>query len=321
MKPKNCLIFGASGLIGRHLIRKLTKNNFKVTAITRNIHKTGYLLKTQGNPGYIEVIEANLFDENKIRNLIKKADICVNLVGILHQENKINSFENIHEKFPNFLSNICKEYNVKQFLHLSALGIDDAKDSLYALSKCKGEELIRKNFSEATILRPSVVYSVDDNFTTKFMTMLSFLPIFPLYYNGSTLFRPIHVSDIAEIIYQIVNQNLNSLILECVGPEEISLKDILNRLLKLMGKKRLLVPMPLIIAYLSTFFFQMFPKPLITLDQLKLLKYNNIPSGKFKTNFDLSMPSYANFDNEVNKYVYMWKDGGQFSKSNKEGKS
>ncbi len=144
MKPKNCLIFGASGLIGRHLIRKLTKNNFKVTAITRNIHKTGYLLKTQGNPGYIEVVEANIFDENKIRNLIKKADICVNLVGILHQENKINSFENIHEKFPKFLSNICKEYNVKQFLHLSALGIDDAKDSLYALSKCKGEELIRK---------------------------------------------------------------------------------------------------------------------------------------------------------------------------------
>ena len=85
MKPKNCLIFGASGLIGRHLIRKLTKNNFKVTAITRNIHQKGYLLKTQGNPGYIDIIESSIFDENKIRNLIKKADICVNLVGILHQ--------------------------------------------------------------------------------------------------------------------------------------------------------------------------------------------------------------------------------------------
>ncbi len=321
MKPKNCLIFGASGLIGRHLIRKLTQSNFKVTAVTRNVHKKGYYLKLLGNPGYIDIVESNIFDVEKIRSLVNNADICINLIGILYEKGKINTFKNIHENFPNLLSALCKEYNLKQFIHISALGVDRAEGSLYAKSKINGETLVKNNFIEANILRPSVVYSSDDNFTTNFMTLLNLSPIFPLYYNGSTLFRPIHVSDIAEIIYQIVNQNLNSLILECVGPEEISLKDILNRLLKLMGKKRLLVPMPLIIAYLSTFFFQMFPKPLITLDQLKLLKYNNIPSGKFKTNFDLSMPSYANFDNEVNKYVYMWKDGGQFSKSNKEGKS
>ena len=93
------------------------------------------------------------------------------------------------------------------------------------------------------------------------------------------------------------------------------------RLLKLIGKKRLLVPMPLIVAQLSTFFFEMFPKPLITLDQLKLLKYHNIPSGEYKTNFDINIPSYANFDNEVNKYSHMWRDGGQFSKLNKEEKN
>ena len=183
MKPKNCLIFGASGLIGRHLIRKLTKNNFKVTAVTRNIHQKGYLLKTQGNPGYIDIIESGIFDENKIRSLVKNADVCINLVGILYQKGKINSFENIHEKFPNFLSDICREYNVKQFIHLSALGIENAKDSLYARSKLKGEISIRNNFREANILKPSVVYSVDDNFTTSFMTILSLFPIFPLYYN------------------------------------------------------------------------------------------------------------------------------------------
>ena len=95
MKPKNCLIFGASGLIGRNLIRKLTQNNFKVTAVTRNIHSKGYALKTQGNPGYVDVVEGNIFDENKIRNLIKKADICINLVGILFPKGKINTFKNI----------------------------------------------------------------------------------------------------------------------------------------------------------------------------------------------------------------------------------
>ena len=315
MKPKNCLIFGATGLIGRNLIRKLTQNNFKVTAVTRNIHQKGYLLKTQGNPGYIEIVESSIFNENNIRRLLKEADICINLIGILYQKGKINTFKNIHEKFPKFLSNACKEYNVKQFIHLSALGIEQAIDSLYAQSKLNGETFIRQNFKEANILRPSVVYSVDDNFTTNFMTLLSWLPIFPLYYRGLTLFRPIHVSDLTEIIYQIIFQNIKSTTIECVGTEEMSLKNILTRLLKLIGKKKLLIPIPLVAAKLSTYFFQLFPKPLITLDQLKLLKYQNIPSGKYKTNFDIGIPSYANFDAEVEKYSYMWRYGGQFSQT------
>ena len=321
MKPKNCLIFGASGLIGRHLIRKLTQSNYKVTAVTRNVHQKGYYLKLLGNPGYIDIVESNIFDLEKIRNLLKNADVCINLVGILYQKSGINSFKNIHEKFPDILSSLCKEYNVKQFIHISALGVDKAKESLYARSKLNGEVLIRNNFIEANILRPSVVYSSDDNFTTSFMTLLNLSPIFPLYYNGSTLFRPIHVSDMTEIIYKMVSKELKSITLECIGPEEISLKNILNRLLKLIGKKRLLVPIPLFVAQLSTFFLEIFPKPLITLDQLKLLKYDNIPSGEYKTNFDLDMPSYANFDNEVNKYSYMWRNGGQFSKETKEEKS
>ena len=318
MKPKNCLIFGASGLIGRNLIRKLTQNNFKVTAVTRNIHQKGYLLKTQGNPGYIEIIESSIFDENKIRGLIKKADICINLIGILYQKGKINTFENIHEKFPKLLSNICKEYNIKQFIHLSALGIDQAVDSLYAKSKLNGETFIKQNFKEANILRPSVVYSVDDNFTTNFMTLLNRLPFFPLYYQGKTLFRPIHNSDLTEIIYQVISRNIKSTTIECIGPEEISLKNILKRLLKLIDKNRLLIPIPLLFAKLSAVFFQLFPKPLLTVDQLTLLKYNNIPEGNFKTNFDIGIPSYSNFDLEVEKYCYMWRKSGQFYQMKKK---
>ena len=315
MKPKNCLIFGASGQIGRNLIRKLTKNNYKVTAVTRNYHQKAYVLKTQANPGYIDIVECNIFDESKIRDLVKKADICIKLIGILFEKGKINTFENIHEKFPIFLSNLCNEYNVEHFIHLSALGIEQAIDSLYAKSKLNGEESIRKNFKVATILKPSVVYSVDDNFTTNFMSILNILPIFPLYYNGETKFMPIYCSDLTEIIYQVINQNLKSITIECVGAEQITLKEILQKLLKLIGKKRLLVPLPLLIAKLMCFFTELFPKPLITKDQLKLLRYNNIPSGKFKTNFDLNLPSYTNFDLEVEKYCQMWKEAGQFSQT------
>jgi len=318
MKPKNCLIFGASGQIGRHLIRKLTKNNYKVTAVTRNVHQKGYVLKTQGNAGYIDIVQLNIFNENKLKDLISRADICINLIGILYEKNKGNTFENIHTIFPSLISKICKECNVQQFIQLSALGIEDAVDSNYAKSKLEGEKNIKENFKHATILRPSVVYSVDDKFTTNFMTLLNRLFIFPLYYKGDTKFVPIHCSDLTEIIYQVISKNIISHTIECIGPETISLKDILKRLLIITEKKRALIPLPLFLAKLSAIFFQLLPNPLLTLDQLRLLKYNNVASGKYKTNFDIGIPSVCKFDEEVEKYAFMWKERGQFSRKRNE---
>ena len=313
MKAKNCLIFGGSGQIGRHLIRKLTKNNYKVTVVTRNLHQKGYIIKTQANAGYIDIVEANIFGEKKIRNLFSKADICINLIGILYEKRKTNTFKNIHTIFPSLLAKLCKEYKIQQFIHLSSLGISNALDSEYAKSKLEGEVNIQKNLPLATILRPSVVYSVDDNFTTSFMTLLSRLPFFPLYYNGDTKFTPIHCSDLTDTIYHVVSKNIYSKIIECVGPEVISFKQILKKLLKLINKKRLLIPIPFFAAKISAKLFQLFPKPLLTVDQLILLKYDNVSSNKYQTNFDVGVPSTRLFDQEVEKYCYMWKEGGQFS--------
>jgi uncharacterized protein YbjT (DUF2867 family) len=320
MKAKNCLIFGGSGQIGRHLIRKLTKNNYRVTVVTRNIHQKGLLIKSQGNQGWINIVEANIFDEKKIRSLFQQADICINLIGILY-EKKGSSFKNIHTVFPSILAKLCKQYNLKHFIHLSALGINEAIDSKYAKTKMEGEKEILKNFSLSTILRPSIVYSVDDNFTTNFMTLLNRLPIFPLYYSGRTKFMPIHSSDLVNVIFNIISQNIYSQIIECVGPETITLKQILEKLLFLIDKKRLLVTFPLPLAKISAKFFQLFPNPLLTEDQLALLKYDNIKSGNYKTNFDIGCPAKCFFEKEVEKYCYMWREGGQFSinKSEKEG--
>ena len=312
MKAKNCLIFGGSGQIGRNLIRKLTKNNFRVTVVTRNIHQKSYIIKTQANAGYIDIVEANIFEEKKIRELFKRSDICINLIGILF-EKKSNSFKNIHSIFPSILAKLSKEYNLKHFLHLSALGINEAQDSHYAKSKLEGESNIFKNFPLATVLRPSVVYSSDDNFTTNFMTLLNRLPFFPLYYKGNTKFSPIHCSDLTDVIYDVISKNIYSKIIECVGPETITFRQIIERLLRLMGKKRLLIPIPIKIAELSAGFLELMPNPLLTRDQLRLLKYNNVKSGKYKTNFDIGTPSLRYFDEEVEKYSYMWREGGQFS--------
>jgi nucleoside-diphosphate-sugar epimerase len=313
MKEKNCLIFGGSGQIGRHLIRKLTKNNFKVTVVTRNLHQKGYAIKTQANAGYIDVVETNIFDEARIRKLFENTDICINLIGILYENGKSSTFKNIHSIFPSILSKLCKEYKVQQFIHLSALGINVALDSEYAKSKLEGETNIQTNFPLVTILRPSVVYSVDDNFTTNFMTLLSRLPAFPLYYNGETKFTPIHCSDLTDVIYHVIVRNIQSKIIECIGPETFSLKEIIKKLLKLIGKSRILIPLPFFVAKMSANLFQLFPKPLLTVDQLKLLKYDNIPSKKYQTNSDIGVPSTRKFEQEVEKYCYMWREGGQFS--------
>ena len=313
MKAKNCLIFGGSGQIGRNLLRKLTKNNYRVTVVTRNIHQKSYVIKTQANAGYIDIVESNIFDEKKIRELFKKADICINLIGILFEKKKGNTFKNIHSIFPSLLAKLCKEYNLKHFIHLSALGINEAVDSDYAISKLEGENKVLKNFPLATILRPSVVYSVDDNFTTNFMTLLNRLPLFPLYYEGKTKFAPIHCSDLTDTIHHIISNNIYSKIIECTGPEIISFKELLQKLLNLIDKKRILLPFPLPLAEFSARFFELFPNPLLTRDQLRLLKYDNISSGKYKTNSEIGIPSVRMFDKEVKKYCYMWREGGQFS--------
>ena len=313
MKPKNCLIFGGSGQIGRHLIRKLTKNNIRVTVVTRNIHQKSYIIKTQGNAGYIDIAEVNIYDEKKIRTLFENADLCINLVGILFEKKRGNTFYNIHTLFPSLLARLAKEYKLKNFIHLSALGINEAIDSEYAKSKLEGEKNILNSFPLATILRPSVVYSVDDNFTTSLMTLLSRLPIFPIYYSGQTKFTPIHCSDLADVIYHVISNNINSKIIECTGPEVITFKEVIERLLVLIDKKRFLVPLPLLFANMTAKIFQLLPNPLLTEDQLRLLKYDNILSGKYKNNSDIGVPSKKFFNEEVKKYCYMWREGGQFS--------
>ena len=313
MKPKNCLIFGASGQIGRNLIRGLTQKNLKVTAVTRNLHQKGYILKTQANPGYLDIVETNIFDINKIENLIKKSDVCINLVGILYEKG-LNNFKNIHEKFPNMISSLCQKHKIDKFIHLSALGIENANDSKYASSKLKGEIAVRKNFKDAIILKPSIIYSVDDNFTTMLMGLLNLSPFFPLYYDGKTKFMPLHCSDICNLIFDLIEYDIDDKIIECIGPEELTFKQIIEKLLKLIEKKRLFIPIPIFVANIMATFFQILPKPLITRDQIKLLFYDNIPSGKYKTNVDIGKKFELNFEEEVEKYCYMWKETGEYAK-------
>ena len=307
------LLFGSSGQIGKSLVRKFTKNNYKVIAVTRSIHRKGYQIKTQSNYGYLELEEISSFNEKNISRLMEKSSICINLIGILF-EKKQNHFNLIHSELPSLLSKIASKNSLDQFIHVSALGVEMATDSNYASSKLDGEKNVRKNFSKSTILKPSIVYSVDDNFSTNLMQLLSILPAMPLYYKGKTKFTPIHVSDFTDIIFQIVKKKITSATIECVGPEVLTFKEIILNILKSINKKRLLFNMPYSLAKINAKLFQLMPKPLLTVDQLKLLKYDNIISKKYKTNFDFNMKANKKFYDEINYYSFNWTSGGQFSK-------
>ncbi len=311
MVKKKVLILGSSGQIGKHLIRKLTKNNYKAICQTRNAHKAIFL-KTSGSIGYIDIAEVNIFDEKKIEQLISESDVCINLIGILFEKGKINTFKRIHTDFPDMVSNLCKKHET-DFIHFSALGIEKAKDSLYAQSKLSGEKRIKSNYQKATIIKPSLVFSVSDSLTTTFLSLLNKLPVFPLYYKGETKFTPIHASEVADLIFTVIDKEIVSKTIEVIGPQELTFKEILQILLKCINKKRILLPLPLSIAKISASFFQLMPNPLITIDQLKLLKYDNIKSNIYETNFDIGCVSKITLENGVMKYAYNWRDGGQYS--------
>ena len=314
MVKKKILIFGATGQIGRHLIRKLTKNNYKVICQTRNLHKAIFL-KTSGSIGYIDIKETKIFDYEKVSELVDNTDIVINLIGILFERGKINTFEKIHTLFPKFLSEICKKKN-KHLIHISSLGVENASDSKYAASKAQGENKIFENLPSATILKPSIVYSVNDSFTTRFMSLLNFFPIFPLYYGGKTKFAPIHASDLTDIIFHVIENNIRGKKIETVGPKVLTFLEILNILSKCINKKRVFLPLPLFLAKFSAKILEKMPNPLLTVDQLNLLKYDNISSENNMNNFDLGSPSKINFEEGVMKYAYNWREGGQFSVKN-----
>ena len=312
MKHKEILLFGATGQIGRNLIRKLSQNNYKITAVTRNIHSAGYVLKTQANPGYLELVELKNFNIDRVESLIKNASICINLTGILYEKRK-DEFQILHSDFPSLLSKKANQFQIEKFIHISALGIEKATDSKYALSKLEGERKVKENFKKSIIIKPSIVYSVDDKFTTRFMSLLSMLPIMPLYYNGKTKFSPIHVTDLVDIIFNLIESKEDNLVLECIGPEVITFKEIIEKLLISIEKKRVLLPLPLPIAKFTAKFLQLLPNPLLTEDQLVMLKYDNCKTKNYKNNFDLGYIPKRIFENEINKYSYNWKTGGQFA--------
>ena len=182
-------IFGAGGFIGKHLMRELTKLDYRIKVATRSPYLKGYL-KTQGNPGQIELFETNIFDLDSIKEVLNNCNFVINLVGILYETRK-QKFDAVHSYFPDLLSKACSELGIEKLIHVSALGIKEKHPSKYMQSKLEGENKIRENFSGSKILRPSVIFGQEDKFFNTFAQIAQFSPMLPLIGGGKTKFAPI----------------------------------------------------------------------------------------------------------------------------------
>ena len=303
-------IFGAGGFLGKHLMRELTKLDYRVKVATRNPYLKGYL-KPLGSPGQIELFKTNIFDQESVKQVLKNCDLAINLVGILYETRK-QKFNQIHSQFPHLLSNLCNELGTKNLIHVSALGVRERHTSQYMQSKLQGEKNIQDNFKPSVILRPSVVFGPSDKFFEKFASIAQFSPFLPLIGGGKTKFAPIYVGDVAKAIVKSLElNNSQTKIYELGGPEDYSFKELMEILLAEIKKKRFLISIPWSFAKFQSYFLQMLPNPLLTPDQVELLKYSNVVSGDYLTLKDLGV-SGTPIHSILPKYIYRFRTGGQF---------
>jgi len=303
-------IFGAGGFIGKHLIRQLTKLDYRIKIATRNPYLKGYL-KPLGNPGQIELFKTNIFDPEDISHVLKNCSYVINLVGILYETRK-QKFEKIHSDFPNLLSNLCKNHNIRKLVHISALGVKENHKSKYMRSKLEGEKKIQNNFDLSIILRPSLIFGPEDKFFNTFASLVQFSPFIPLIGGGKTKFTPVYVGDVAQAVVKALElNNLKNKIYELGGPENFTFKQLMEILLNEIKKKRLLVSIPFGLAKFQSYFFQLMPNPLVTPDQVTMLKYSNIISGEYPTLYDLGIKG-KNITSILPNYMRRFRTGGQF---------
>jgi len=303
-------IFGAGGFLGRHLMRELTKLDYRIKVATRNPYLKGYL-RPLGNPGQIELIKTNIFNEEEVKQALKNCDYAINLVGILYETRK-QKFHQIHSQFPHLLSNLCNECGIKKLIHISALGVKEKHNSQYIQSKLQGEQNVKNIFKQSVILRPSLIFGPEDKFFNTFAFYARISPALPLIGGGKTKFAPIYCVDVGKAIVKALElNNMEPKIYELGGPENYSFKELMEVLLREIKKKRLLINIPFNIAKFQSYFLQMLPKPVLTVDQVELLKYDNIISGDYPTLKDLGIEGKT-IHSILPQYIYRFRTYGQF---------
>jgi uncharacterized protein YbjT (DUF2867 family) len=269
-------IFGGSGFLGRHVVRALAREEYRIRVAVRRPDLAGHL-QPLGRVGQIHAVQANVRHRASVAAAVRGSDVVINLVGILFQSGR-QRFETVQAFGAESVALAAAAENASM-IHVSAIGADEHSRSAYARSKAEGERLVLAATPEATIFRPSVVFGPNDDFFNRFAALARMAPALPLVGGGTTRFQPVYAGDVAAAIATAVaGQAGAGKVYELGGPEVMTFKEILQYVLATIGRRRLLVPIPFWVAKLQAFFFEFMPRPLLTRDQVELLRSDNVVS-------------------------------------------
>ena len=290
-------VFGGSGFIGRTLVRRLAQQGWVVRAAVRDPIAAEFL-KPMGDVGQVTPLRADITDPAAVTMAVAGADAVINLVGILYESGK-RGFDAVHVKGAANVAAAAKAAGVAKLIHMSALGADKNSESAYARSKAAGEEAVQAAFPGATIIRPSVVFGPDDGFFNMFGKMAMVSPVLPvftrdgfkpvcgeggcsidLFGSGGPIFQPVHVGDVAAAMVNVLEDNrLSGKTYELGGPRRYTMKEVMELVLSVTGQECHLLPVPFALGMIQAAFLQLMPKPLLTRDQVRLMKVDNVARG------------------------------------------
>jgi uncharacterized protein YbjT (DUF2867 family) len=308
-------VFGGSGFLGRHVVRALAKSGYRIRVAVRRPELAGFL-QPLGSVGQIHAVQANLRYPGSVEAAVRDSDVVINLVGILFERGR-QSFEAVQALGAEVVARAASAVGARM-VHISALGADAGSPSQYARSKAKGEELVLAASPSAIVLRPSVVFGPEDDFFNKFAAIARFAPALPLIGGGHTRFQPIFAGDVANaVVAAIEDRAEEGKIYELGGPEVRTFRELMEFMLATIGRQRALVPIPFGLAKFQASFLQLIPKPLLTTDQVELLRRDVVVSREAelegRTLAALGINPAA-MEAIVPLYLWRFRKTGQFQK-------
>lgn len=277
IKDELVTVFGGSGFVGRHVVRALARAGYRVRIAVRRPDLTGFL-RPYGAVGQLHSVQANVRDMGSVARAVEGADAAVNLVGILHRRGR-QTFDAVHVEGARTVARAAVEAGVGRLVQISAIGADPGSDSLYARSKAAGEAALAEVFPAGVILRPSIVFGPEDHFFNRFAAMASLSPVLPIV-GPETRFQPVFVGNVADaVLAGVQGRATPGTVYELGGPEVATFRELMEMMLRVIDRRRLIVPIPFALARLQASFLQLLPNPLLTVDQVRQLMRDNVVSG------------------------------------------
>jgi uncharacterized protein YbjT (DUF2867 family) len=311
--PQLVTVFGGSGFLGRHIVRALANDGWRIRVAVRHPH-SAYFLKPMGRVGQIQIVKCDIRKDGDVTAALHQADAAINLVGILYQSGS-QRFEALQAEGAGRIARLAATHGVKRLLHVSALGASADSPSAYAKTKAEGERLVREAFPSAGIFRPSIVFGPEDGFFNTFGWMARLSPFLPLIGGGVTRFQPVFAGDVARAAAQVLRDPATAgKTYELGGPEVMSFKQILELVLKETRRKRALLNIPFPIARIQGALMGLLPKPMLTLDQVRLLESDNVVADGALGLRDLGIAPTA-AEAIVPSYLWRFRKYGQFEQA------